>query len=85
MAIRKTLAKLWRFNGFQNGGGPPCWICSFLCTCLDHPRTVGPIGGVYHSAKFGRNRCSNFNNMLVFKLKMPIQALKMRVLVDLTP
>jgi len=58
------------------------------------PTNSRPLcGGVYHGAKFGWNRCSNFNNMQFFfsfndfglKLKMPIQALKMRVLVDLTP
>jgi len=25
--IGKTVAKIWQFNGFQNGGRPPSWIC----------------------------------------------------------
>ena len=26
--IGQTVAEIWRFNGFfQNGGGPPSWIC----------------------------------------------------------
>jgi len=24
--IGQTVAKIWRFNGFQNGGRPPSWI-----------------------------------------------------------
>jgi len=25
--IGRTAAKIWRFNGSQNGGRPPFWIC----------------------------------------------------------
>jgi len=25
--IGQTFAEIWRFNGFQNGGHPPSWIC----------------------------------------------------------
>jgi len=25
--IGKTVAQMWQFNGFQNGGSPPSWIC----------------------------------------------------------
>ena len=25
--IGQTAAKIWRFNGSQNGGRPPSWIC----------------------------------------------------------
>jgi len=25
--IGKTVAETWQFNGFQNGGHPPSWIC----------------------------------------------------------
>jgi len=25
--IGKTVAEIWQFNGFQNGGRPPSWIC----------------------------------------------------------
>jgi len=24
--ISQTIAEIWRFNGFQNGGRPPSWI-----------------------------------------------------------
>jgi len=23
----QTIAEIWQFNGFQNGGRPPSWIC----------------------------------------------------------
>ena len=40
MAIRPSIAELWRFNGFVvDGGRPPCWN-HFVCMCLDHPQTV---------------------------------------------
>jgi len=46
--------------------------------------------GLYHRAKFGRNRSSSFDNMHVFQfrefgLKTPIHAPKIGVLGDLTP
>ena len=46
----------------------------------DHPRRA--FGGLYHSAKFGWNRCSSFENMHVFRfrefgLKTPIYAPKL--------
>jgi len=25
--IGQTVAEIWRFNGFQNGGRPSSWIC----------------------------------------------------------
>jgi len=25
--IGQTVAEMWKFNGFQNGGRPPSWIC----------------------------------------------------------
>jgi len=25
--IGQTVAEIWRFNGFFNGGRPPSWIC----------------------------------------------------------
>jgi len=25
--ISQTVVDIWRFNGFQNGGRPPSWIC----------------------------------------------------------
>jgi len=28
--IGQTVAKIWRFNGFQNSGRPPSWILEIL-------------------------------------------------------
>ena len=60
-------------------------ILDLQCVCVDHPRRI--FGGLYHCAKFGRNRCSSFENMDVFRfrefgLKKSIHAPK---LVFLTP
>jgi len=39
--IGRFFTEIWRFNDFQNGGGPPCWIlkiCSFChVTLIDLP------------------------------------------------
>ena len=64
------------FRFFQNGGRPSA-ILDLLCACLDHSR--GVFDGIYHCAKFGWNRCSNFDNMQVlifnvFGFKMPTDA-----------
>jgi len=55
---------------------------------LDHTQRV--LGGVYHCAKFGYDRCSSFDNMNVsifgaFGWKEPIHASKIGVLSYLTP
>jgi len=57
----QTVAEIWRFNGFffQNGGRPPSWIC--WARIWDHQQWL--LGGLYLCAKFGWNRCSNFDNM----------------------
>ena len=56
--------------------------------CWDHPRSV--LGGLCDCAKFGCNRRSNFDSMLILlfsalSLKMPIHAPKIGVLGDFTP
>jgi len=85
VAIRQTVDEIWRFFTFSKMA-----VIRHLefVMCSDHPRRA--FGGLYHSAKCGWNRCSCFDNMQVlifceFGLKMPIPALKMRVLGDLTP
>ena len=69
-----------QFSIFQDGGCPPSWIG--FCACWDHPRRV--LGGLCDCAKFGCNRCRNFDSMriLIFctlSLKMPIHAPKIGV------
>jgi len=41
----------------------PSAIVDLWCTCSDHPRRA--LGGLYHFAKFGWNRCGSFDNMQV--------------------
>ena len=56
----ESFRRYGRFSIFQDGSRPPSWI--FLMS-MDHPHIV--FSGLYHCAKFGWNRCSSFNNMLV--------------------
>ena len=60
----------------------PSAILDWFYACWDHPRRV--LGGLCDCAKFGGNRCSNFNSMqiLIFctlSLKMHIHAPKLWV------
>ena len=60
----------------------PSAILDLFYACWDHPRRV--LGGLCDCAKFGCNRCSNFDSMqiLIFctlSLKMPIHAPKIGV------
>jgi len=62
------------FPDFLNGDH------GFLYSCLDHPRRV--FGGLFHCAKFGWNRCSNFDNIQVLQIigfKIFIHAPKIKV------
>ena len=40
-------------------------ILALSCVCRDHLGRA--FGGLYHCAKLGRNRCSSFDNMRVFR------------------
>ena len=73
--IGQTVAGIWPFFDFQDGGRPPSWICD---TPVWTTHEVY-FGGLCPCAKFGLNRCSNFDNMQVLilcalSLKMPIHA-----------
>ena len=66
----------------------PSAILDWFYACWDHLRRV--FGGLCDCAKFGGNRCSNFDSMqiLIFctlSLKMPIHAPKIWVFGDFTP
>ena len=63
-------------------------ILDLLGAYWDH--TQWPLGGLYHYAKFGLNRCSSFDNMKLSifcpsGLKTPIHAPKIGVLGYFTP
>jgi len=71
---------------FQDGSHPPSWtrwrpsnVLDLFRAYLNHAQRV--LGGLYHSAKFGYDRCSSFDNMNVsifgtFGWKTPIHAQK---------
>jgi len=39
--IGETVAQIWQFNGFQNGGRPPSWICEIR---IFNRRLTDPFG-----------------------------------------
>jgi len=44
MAIRRTVAELWRFNDFQNDGGPPsCTVRGSICVVIQKSVAIGQI------------------------------------------
>ena len=69
----KLLPRYGPLSIFQDGGRPPSWICyTFFWTTHEEYLVVFNC----HNAKFGLNRCSNFDNVQVLiGLKMPIRAL----------
>ena len=75
--IGQTVEEIWRFLDFSKWR--PSAMLDLLSTCLDNPQRV--FGSIYHSVKFGWNRCSSFINMQVvifneFGFKIPIHAPK---------
>jgi len=51
--IGQTVAKIWGFNGFQNGGRPPSWICE-IRDFLMVGAVKGPI--LHQRTKFCKDR-----------------------------
>ena len=84
--IGRTILEIWPIFDFSRWR--PSAILDWYYTCWDHPRRV--LGGLCHCAKFGVNRCSNFDSMqiLIFctlTLKMPIYAPKIGVFGEFCP
>jgi len=81
--IGQTVPEIWPIFDFSR------WRPSTILDLFyDHPRRV--FGCLCDSAKFGCNRCSNFDSMqiLIFctlSLKMPIHAPNIGVFGDFTP
>jgi len=78
--ICRTVPEIWPIFDFSRWR--PSAILDLFYACWDHTRRV--FGGLYDCAKFGCNRCSNFDSMqiLIFctlSLKMPIHAPKIGV------
>ena len=73
--IGRTVPEIWLIFDFSRWR--PSAILDLFYACWDHPRRV--FGGLCDCAKFGCNRCSNFDSMqiLIFcmlSLKMPTHA-----------
>ena len=71
--ISKSVAKILIFFAFSRW--QPFAILDSFGAYLDHPQWI--LWGLYHSAKFGYDRCSSFYNMnisifVTFGWKMPI-------------
>jgi len=85
--IGHSVANILRFFDFARWR--PSAILDSFRAHLDHPQ--GVLGGLYHSAKFGYDRCSSFfYNMSIllfdtFGWKMPIHAPKIGVLGQFDP
>jgi len=61
--IGQTVAEIWRFNGFQNGGRPPSWICEIRIFLM-----VGAIKGhiLHQRAKFYKDRSNRYGDIAIF-------------------
>ena len=78
--IGRTVPEIWPIFDFSRWRQSA--ILDLFYACWDHPRRV--LGGLCDCAKFGCNRCSNFDSVqiLIFctlSLKMPIHAPKIGV------
>jgi len=61
--IGQTVAEIWRFYCFQNGGGPPSWICeigNFLMVCA----VTGHI--LHQRTKFHKDRSNRYGDIAIF-------------------
>ena len=84
--IGRTVSEIWPIFDFSRWR--PSAILDWYYACWDHPRRV--FGGFCDCAKFGCNRCRNFDSMQIsifctLSLKMPIHAPKIWVFGDFTP
>jgi len=61
--ISQTVAKIWRFNGFQNGGRPPSWICE-IRIFFNSQSGKGPI--LHQHTKFCKDRSKRCGDIAIF-------------------
>ena len=84
--IGPTVPGIWPIFGFSRWR--PSAILDWFYACWDHPRRV--LGGLCDCAKFGGNRCSNFESLQILRfctlsLKMPTHAPKIGVFGEFYP
>ena len=66
--IGQTVAEIWRFNSFQNGGRPPSWICE-IRIFLRSVRLRDPFCiSVPNFVKIGQNRYEDIAIFVIFKM-----------------
>ena len=60
--IGQTVAEIWRFYGFQNGGRPPSWILKFKFL------RVGAVNGaiLHQCTKFRKDRSNRCGDVTIF-------------------
>jgi len=61
--IGQTVAEIWRFYGFQNGGRPPSWICEIRIFLM-----VGAVKGhtLHQRTEFYRDRSNRYGDIAIF-------------------
>ena len=69
--IGQTVAEIWRFNGFQNGGRPPSWICE-IRIFLTARAVKRPI--LHQHTKFRKDRSSRCGYIEIFVIFLQMAA-----------
>ena len=61
--IGQTVAEIWRFNGFQNSGCPPSWICKIQIFL-----TIGAVKRpiLHQYTKFRKDRSNHCGDIAIF-------------------
>jgi len=61
--IGQTAAKIWRFNGSQNGRRPPSWICEIRIFL-----TIGAVKRpiLHQRTKFYQDRSNRYGDIAIF-------------------
>ena len=61
--IGQTVTEIWRFNGFQNGGRPPSWICEIRIFLI-----VGAVNGhiLHQRTKFYKDLSNRYGDIAIF-------------------
>ena len=69
--IGQTVAQIWQFNGFQNGGRPPSWICEIRIFL-----TVWAVKrGIFHQhTKFRKDRSHRCGDIAIFVIFKTVAA-----------
>jgi len=61
--IGQTVAEIWQFNGFQNGGHPPSWFCEIqtFLTVGEVKRTI-----LHQHTKFRKDQSNRCGDIAIF-------------------